>query len=121
MVLGAWGRSGRRSGPRRPLTPPGAIWSSELAALPNIQTLQAVQLFSGRLGVLCCSIHSKFNPHSWTLPGETSVLSTKLGGVDLFKQTQPFLLLQASPNKMNTKACNMPSPWHSLSTSHPPK
>ena len=72
MALGVWGRSGRRSGPRRPLAPPGAIWSSELAALPNTQTLQAVQLFSGRLGVLCCSIHSKFNPHSWTVPGETS-------------------------------------------------
>lgn len=41
--LGRRGSSGRRfSGPRRPLTAPGAIWRSELAALPDTRTLQSV-------------------------------------------------------------------------------
>lgn len=39
---GVQGRSGRRLGPRRPLTAPRAIWHAELASLPNISTLQLV-------------------------------------------------------------------------------
>lgn len=62
VVLGGWGRSGRRSGPRRPLTSPGAIWRSELAALPNTRTLQAVRLCSGRLGAPCCRFTAKTQP-----------------------------------------------------------
>lgn len=78
--LGGWGRSGRRSGLRRPLSRPEAIRSSELTAQPNADCVPATL---ARQAAQFTRVNLGGRPGRAKLP----VPSSKVGGVDLFKQT----------------------------------